>query len=309
MADFFDALGDPDIPFLRYALIAGLLACVSFGVVGTYVVTRRISYLAGAIAHSVLGGIGAAVYAQQVLGWQWCHPMLGALVAALLAAVLLGLISLYAKEREDTAISVIWAMGMSIGLVFFSLVPDYTDPMSYLFGNIILVDHTDLWAVLVLDLVMVSLTLLFHERILAVAFDEEFARLRGISTAWYFMLLLIMTALSVVLLVRLVGIVMVIALLTIPAAIAGRFVSKVWQMMVVAIVLSMLFISGGLYTAYELDLSTGPIIILIAGAAYLVVLLGRWGWKWCRIAALKISGDICRRVKKLAATLAGALKS
>jgi zinc transport system permease protein len=118
--------------------------------------------------------------------------------------------------------------------------------------------------------------MLFHERILAVSFDEEFARLRGVSTAGYFMLLLIMTALSVVLLVRLVGIVMVIALLTIPAAIAGRFVPRVWQMMVVATVLAMLFIGGGLFSAYQFDLPTGPIIILIAGAAYLMTLAGRW---------------------------------
>jgi len=276
MTEFFDALSDPDIPFLRFALIAGLLAGVSFGVVGTYVVTRRISYLAGAIAHSVLGGIGAAVYAQKVLGWSWCHPMLGALVAALAAAVLLGLISLYAKEREDTAISAVWAVGMSVGLVFFAMVPDYTDPMAYLFGNIMLVDGTDIWTVVLLDLAVVGLTLLFHERILAVAFDEEFARLRGISTSSYFMLLLIMTALSVVLLVRLVGIVMVIALLTIPAAIAGRFVPRIWQMMVVATVLSMLFIGSGLFSAYQFDLPTGPIIILIAGAVYLLTLVGRW---------------------------------
>ncbi|MGD9128366.1 MAG: metal ABC transporter permease [Planctomycetia bacterium] len=276
MVEFWDALRDVDIPFLRYALIAGLLACVSFGVVGTYVVTRRISYLAGAIAHSVLGGIGVAVYAQEVLGWKWCHPMLGALLAAILAAVLLGLISLYAKEREDTAISVIWAMGMSIGLIFFYLVPNYTDPMTYLFGNILFVDQTDIWAVLILDIVVVILTLLFHERILAVAFDEEFARLRGLRTGWYFMLLLIMTALSVVLLVRLVGIVMVIALLTIPAAIAGRFVGKVWQIMIVATVLSMLFISSGLYTAYQFELVNGPMIILIAGTAYLISLLLCW---------------------------------
>ena len=281
MVNFWDALFGP-IPFMKYALLAGLLACISFGVVGTYVVTRRISYLAGAIAHSVLGGIGAAVYAQQVLGWKWCHPMFGAMVAALLAAVLLGLVSLYGKEREDTAISVIWATGMSVGLLFFALVPNFADPMSYLFGNISLVDQTDLWGVLILDLVVVTLTLLFHERILAVAFDEEFARLRGISTAWYFMLLLVMTALSVVLLIRLVGIVMVIALLTIPSAIAGRFVAKIWQMMVVATLLSMVFISSGLYTAYELDLSTGPIIILIAAAAYLMTLFCCRCCKCCR---------------------------
>lgn len=276
MVEFFDALRDPHIPFLRFALIAGVLSGVSFGVVGTYVVTRRISYLAGAIAHSVLGGIGVAVYAQQVLGLTWCHPMCGAIVAALIAAILLGLISLYAKEREDTAISAVWAIGMSIGLVFFAMVPDYTDPMGYLFGNILLVDQIDLWAVIFLDLTVVGLTFLFHERILAVAFDEEFARLRGISTTAYFMLLLIMTALSVVLLVRLVGIVMVIALLTIPAAIAGRLVPRVWQMMIVATVLSILFISGGLFTAYQFELPTGPIIILIAGAAYLLTLAGRW---------------------------------
>ena len=114
MAEFFDALADPDVPFVRYALAAGLLASVAFGVMGTYVVTRRISYIAAAISHCVLGGIGAALYLQTVAGWTWCRPLHGAVAAALAAAITIGLVSLYARQREDTVIGAIWVIGMAV---------------------------------------------------------------------------------------------------------------------------------------------------------------------------------------------------
>ena len=138
MIEFLDALRDPDIPFFRYALVVGLLASVSLGIVGSYVVTRRITYIAAAISHCVLGGIGAALYLNVACGWTWCNPMLGALAAALLSAVVIGLVSLYARQREDTVISAVWAMGMAIGLLFFAKTPGYVDAMSYLFGDILL---------------------------------------------------------------------------------------------------------------------------------------------------------------------------
>ena len=278
MAEFLQALADPNVPFLRYALIAGLLASVAFGMVGSYVVARRISYIAGAIAHSVLGGIGAGLYLQQAKGLHWCHPMGGAVIAALAAALIIGLVSLYARQREDTVIGAIWATGMAVGLLLLAKTPGYVDPMSYLFGNILLISRTDLWLVLALDVLVVVLGVFFYNKFLAVCFDQEFARMRGVRVELYYLLLLVLTALTVVLLVSVVGIVLVIALLTLPAAVAGHLSRRLWQMMVLGVVLCMAFIVTGLAGSYAYDLPSGPVIIMVAAVVYLAALVGRRVW-------------------------------
>jgi len=270
MPDFFQALCDPDIAFIRYALIAGILASIAFGVIGSYVVVKRISYLAGAIAHCVLGGIGASLYLQQVHGLTWADPMLGALFAALAAALIIGLVSMYAHEREDTVISALWVLGMSAGIILISKTPGYTDPMSYLFGNILMITSADVWAVLVLDGIIITIGVIFYNRLQALCFDEEFTRLRGIKTRLLYLLLLGLTALTIVLLVRIVGIIMVVALLSLPAAIAGHFCGRLWQMMLVAALLSMGCIAAGLYASYSFDLPGGATIVLLTGGLYLV---------------------------------------
>ncbi len=272
MLEFFAALRNPDISFLRYALLAGLLASVSFGIVGTFVVTRRISYIAGAIAHTVLGGIGAALYLQTVAGIEWLQPMHGAVAAALLAAVVIGLVSRYAEEREDTVIGALWVIGMAAGLLFLAKTPGYVDPMSYLFGNILLVTQQDLWLVAALDVLTVGLSLFFYNKLLAVCFDEEFARLRGVKVEFHYMLLLCLTALTVVMMVTIVGIVLVIALVTLPAAAAGQFARRIWQMMLLAVVFSMLFTSSGLALSYAYDLPSGPVIVMVGGITYLLAI-------------------------------------
>jgi len=263
---------------LRYALAAGILASLSFGIIGTYVVARRITYIAGAIAHCVLGGIGAGLYCQHKLGITWFGPLSGAIVAALLAAIIIGLVSLHANQREDTAIGALWAIGMAIGLLFIAKTPGYIEPMSYLFGNILLISKFDLWMVLVLDALVVIIATLFYHKFLAVCFDEEYARLRGVRTDLYYLLLLCLTALTVVLLVRVVGIVMVIALLTLPAAVASNFAKGLWQMMVLATLFCIGFIGSGLAVSYNYDLPSGPTIIVIAGLVY----LGATGWRQFR---------------------------
>lgn len=273
MTDFVEALKDPATAFLRYALLAGLLAGVSLGVVGSYVVARRITYIAAAIAHCVLGGIGAAVYLNVVKGCAWCDPMLGATAAALLAAMVIGLVSLYARQREDTVIGAVWVIGMSVGLLFFAVTPGYVNPMSYLFGDILLISARDVWLAAAMGAAVAAVGLGFYNKLLAVCFDEEFAELRGVSVKFYYLLLLCLTAIAVVLLVRLVGIVLVIALATLPAAIAGIFARRLWQMMLAAVLLSMLFTASGLALSYPADLPSGPVIVLIAGAAYLAVAL------------------------------------
>lgn len=273
MIEFINALSDPDNEFLRLALYVGTLASLSFGIIGSYVVTRRISYLAGAISHCVFGGIGAGLYIQNKVGLEWFDPMYGAVISAILAAVIIGTVSLHAQQREDTVIGALWAIGMATGLLFIDRTPGYFDMSSYLFGDILLISNIDLQLVVILDVIVVGFTVFFYNKLLAVCFDDEFARLRGINAGAFYMLLLCLTALTVVLLVRVVGIVMVIALLTIPAAVAGQFAKRLWQMMLLAILFCMLFTWAGLAVSYSYRLSSGPTIIVIAGLVYLIVLL------------------------------------
>ena len=261
--------------FLQYALITGILASIACGVIGTYVVVRGISYMAGGISHTVLGGIGAALYFKTVQGWSWINPIYGAVVTALLAALLIGVVSLRAKQRIDTVISALWAVGMAGGVLFLSRTPGYaTDLMSYLFGNILMVTPGDLWLLAGLDAIIVFLGLVCYNQFLAVCFDDEFARVRGLHVDVYYLLLLCLTALTVVLLVTVVGLIMVIALLTLPIAIAGVFSNALWRMMLLSAIFSALFTTGGLVVSYVLDYPAGATTILLAGAAYLLTVTG-----------------------------------
>jgi zinc transport system permease protein len=254
--EFLDALLRYD--FLQHALLAGILAGVACGVVGTYVVVRRISFIAGAIAHCVLGGLGAARYLQVVRGWDWLDPLHGAVVAALLAALVIGLVSLRVKEREDTIIGALWAVGMAVGILFIARTPGYNeDLMSYLFGNILLVRARDLWLMVGLDAMVVILGVALYAQLQAICFDEEFARLRGLNVELYYLVLLALTALTVVLLVSVVGLVLVIALLTLPVAIAAQFAGT---------------IRGTMVLAAAPDLPAGATTIVLAGVAYLAVI-------------------------------------
>lgn len=263
--------------FMQNALWAGILASFSCGIMGAYVVARRISYIAGAIAHCVLGGMGAAGYARAVLGWQWAHPMLGAALAAIAAAVIIGMVSLRASQREDTIIGAVWAVGMAVGILFIARTPGYdTDLMGYLFGNILMVTSTDLWLMAALDAVIAVAAVVFYNRLLAVCFDEEFARLRGLRTDIYYMLLLCLTAMTVVLLSTVVGIIMVIALLTLPAGSAGVFCRRLSGVMAWAVLLCMGLTSGGLALSYGPDLPTGAVIIVLAGVVYLAAVFVGW---------------------------------
>ncbi len=275
MAEFFYAVTHH--AFMLNALLAGLLSSVACGVVGTYVVTRRIAYIAGAIAHSVLGGMGAAKYLIVVHGWTWLEPLYGAVVAAMIAAVVIGLVSLKARHQEDTVIGAIWAAGMAIGIIFISQTPGYgEDVMSYLFGNILMVGSKQLAMIAWLDLIVVLIVVGFYNKLLAVCFDEEFARIRGVNVKLFYLLLLILTGLTVVILTSVVGLIMVIALLTIPAAIAGHFTRRVWQTMLAAIGLCIGFVVVGLAVSYAPELPTGATIILVAAISYVAVTVLRW---------------------------------
>jgi zinc transport system permease protein len=264
MTEFFDALLTHG--FLQNALIAALLASFGCGIVGTFVVVKRIGYLAGGIAHSVLGGLGISYY----LG---ADPRAGAMVAAIAAALIIGGVSLRWKQHEDIIIGALWAVGMATGIVFISQTPGYNvDLMSYLFGNILMVSRTDLYVMAGLDVTVAALAALFYKQLLAVCFDEEFARIRGVNVGAVYLLLLCMVAVTVVSLIQVVGLILVIALFTLPAAIAGQFVGSVAAMIVVACALGAVFGFAGLGVSYASNLPSGATIILLAGIAYLISL-------------------------------------
>lgn len=268
---FFSALFDPAMPFVRNALLAGILSSILFGVLGSVVTVKRIAGLAGAISHAVLGGIGLALFlaARGIL--PGLPPIAGALVFAIIAAALIGFVSLKAKQREDTVINALWAIGMSIGIVFIAKTPGYADPMSYLFGNILLVSTSDLILLGILDLVVIFLAWRYYPQIEASAFDEEFARTRGVNTDAVFLVILAVTAIAVVLLQTFVGIVMVIAMLTLPAGTSGFFAKNLARMMVLATLFSLAFSVAGLIVSWSLDLPSGAVVVLVAGATFLTV--------------------------------------
>ncbi len=259
---FFSALLEQ--PFLQFALLAGLLASVGCGVMGTYVVVKRIAFIAGGIAHSVLGGMGAAIY----YGFD---PLAGALIAAIIAALLIGWIRLNFRTQEDTLIGALWAIGMAVGILFISKTPGYQgDLMSYLFGNILLVPEQSLWFMVILDIVLLLTVAAYHRQFLAIVFDEEFARLRGIPVTFFYLLLLSLIAITVVLLIQVVGLILVLALLTLPAAVASHHVHSLGRMMLFATILGAVISTTGLAISYEPDLPPGPVMILLAGAIYML---------------------------------------
>lgn len=262
MIEFASALSQ--YAFLQSAVLAALLASVGCGLMGTYVVVKRIAFLAGGIAHSVLGGMGAAVY----FGFD---PLHGALVAAVVAALIIGWVRLSWLAQEDTLISALWAVGMAVGVLFIAKTPGYqSDLMSFLFGNILLVRSQSLWLMAGLDLLLLGIMVTYHRQFLVTVFDEEFARLRGVPVGLFYLLLLVLVALTVVLLIQVVGLILVLALLTLPAAMAGHYVHSLSGMMVIATLLGAVLSVGGLALSFGPDLPAGPTIVLLAGCAYVV---------------------------------------
>ncbi len=264
--EFFSAL--IQYQFMQYALIACLLASLGCGVIGTYVVVKRISFLSGGIAHTILAGMGIAYFLQG-------SPQVGAVIAALLTAVLIGWLKLRWHQDEDILIAALWSVGMATGILFISRTPGYnTDLMSYLFGNILLVTRNDLLLMVALDIVVIAAVFAFYKQFLAAAFDEEFARLRGINVEGYYILLLCLIALTIVLLIQIVGLILVMALLILPAASAMQFSSSMPRMMIVAVLLSILITTSGLMLSYQPDLPSGATIIIIAGLVYFLAIVG-----------------------------------
>ena len=244
--------------FIQNALIAGVLISIAAGIIGSLVVVNKITFLTGGIAHSSYGGIGLAIY----LG---LPVLFGATVFAVLTAVIIAIITLNNRNRIDAIIGMMWASGMAIGIIFVDLTPGYNvDLMSYLFGSIIAVSNDDLIYMTALDIFIVSTVVFFYKQILAVSYDSEFATLRGINVKFFYTLILILAALCVVAAIKAVGLILVIALLTIPTYLAESFASRLSTMMVISSILATIFTILGLVVSYVYDISSGASIIMVA---------------------------------------------
>lgn len=262
-----------DNPFIQMALWACLLSSLASGVIGSFVVVKRISFIAGSIAHSVLGGMGFCLWLQRTYDLPWCDPIWGAFASAIASALLLGWVHLNYQQREDAAIAAIWSTGMAIGIIFLSLTPGTNvELLNYLFGNILFIASADLIRLAILNTVILAVVAFYYRKFLALCFDEEQALLQGVPVRKLYLLLLSLVAVSIVLLMQIIGIILVIALLTIPATLAGLFTHRLSVMMAAAASFCALFSFFGIGAAFALNWPPGATIALLAAAVYLVLL-------------------------------------
>jgi zinc transport system permease protein len=248
--------------FMRNALAAGLLASVICGIMGTLVVVNRLVFLSGGIAHAAYGGIGLSLF----FGWPY---MLGTIGFSITAAMVMAAVSLKARHRADTIIGVIWALGMATGIILLDLTPGYNvDLMSYLFGSILAVPGSDLWVMMIVGILVSIFVVYFYKDLLAISYDEEFARIRGVPTRRLYFALIGLLALTIVMVIQIVGLILVIALLTIPPFIVEKYAKSLLQMMVGASLLGAVFTVSGLWLSYAFNLTSGACIILVSGIVF-----------------------------------------
>lgn len=271
MMSFFEALRTN--PLLLSAVIAGMASSVVSGIIGSYVVVKRIVFISGSISHSVLSGIGICLWLERAKGIEWISPLAGALIAGVISALIIGWIHLYYRQREDSVIAALWSIGMAVGILFISQTPGFNVELTnFLIGNILWVTPADLYTLFALDVFILISVLCLHKRFLAICFDEEQARLQGLPVNALYLFLLVLTAVSIVLLIQVVGIILVMTMLTIPAAIANLFTASLSRVMQIAVALSCLFCFGGTALAYHVDWPGGATIALVAGVAYVATL-------------------------------------
>ena len=253
--------------FMQHALLAGLLVSFAAGIIGSLIVVNRMVFLAGGIAHTSYGGIGLAVY----LG---LPIFLGASVFAVGAALLIAALTLKKRHRMDTFIGLIWAVGMAIGVIFVDLTPGYNvDLMSYLFGSILAVSSEDLYFMGVLLALILFVVTFWYRDILAVSYDSEYASLRGVNVRFFYTLILILSALTVVIAIKVVGLILVIAMLTIPVYIAEKLSHSLFSMMFLSGAIATLFTLLGLWMSYTYNLTSGASIIIVSAISLGLFLL------------------------------------
>lgn len=262
LPSLFEALS---YEFLRNALVAGLLAAVLCGVIGTFVVTKRLAFISDGIGHAAFGGMGVCFF----LG---VDPLFGAIAVALGFALILGLVDPETIRSSDALIGVLWAVGLAVGIVFVYKTPGYApNLMTYLFGNILLVARRDLMVILAASAVVLLLLFAFFKDLVAVAFDEVFARVQGLRVRLLMTLLLTMIALTVVILIQVVGIILVVALLTIPPVIGLMLSKSLGRVIAASVLVGVTITLGGMTLSFLYDLPSGPAIILLGGILMVAV--------------------------------------
>lgn len=253
--------------FLQNAIIAALLASIVCGVIGTIIIEKKIIMMSGGIAHTAYGGVGLGY----LLGFT---PMVGAVIFAVLAAFGVGAVKRHGEVHTDIVIAMLWSLGMALGIAFIGLMPGYAPDMtSYLFGNILSVTRADLILMLILTCVVVFIVAMLFNDWKSYLFDEQFASLNGMKTVFLEYLLLVLVALSVVVLIRVAGIILVLALLTAPAACSALLSKKLKVRMIFAVVFGIIFCLAGLALSYAANISSGACIVIISVAAYAVIYL------------------------------------
>ncbi len=256
-----------DFTFFRHALWGSLLASIVCGIVGTYIVTRRLVFISGGITHASFGGIGIGLY----FGFS---PILSAAVFSILSAFGVEWLSKRSDMREDSAIAVLWTLGMAIGIIFSFLTPGYaSDLSSYLFGNILTITKTDLWLLGVLTCIIGLFFSFFLRSIVTIAFDREFARSQHMPVLFFEYLLMACIALTIVACLRMVGIVLVISMLTLPQMTANLFTNSFKRMILLSIIIGWISCVGGLLLSYRLSVPSGAAIIFVSIIIYTVVKL------------------------------------
>jgi zinc transport system permease protein len=253
--------------FMQNALGAGVLVSIACGIIGTFVVINRIVFISGGIAHAAYGGIGLGYFFK-------FSPVLGAIIFSLISALGMGLVERKTKQRADTLIGVMWALGMAIGIILIDLSDGYKAGLeSYLFGSILTVPRQDLIIMLILNLIIGGLVFIFYKELIAISFDPIFATTRNLPVDRLYLMLMAMISLTVVMVMQVVGLILVIALLTIPCVIAEKFAKDIQQMMIYSSFFGMIFTTIGIALSYYLNLTSGATIILVAGGSYLLSLM------------------------------------
>lgn len=280
--------------FVQRMFIAGILASISCGVIGTLIVVKRVVFLSGGIAHTTFGGIGLAYYLQYTMNWMWLDPLIGALIFACLTAVIMSLPLVKSRLREDSTIGVLWVVGMALGVLFLNWVDRneiiVQDPESILFGNILLIHFSDILLMGALVVVILAVTSYFFKDFQMLTFDEQYAKISGINVTVLNFILLLLVACTTVVLIKVVGVVLVIAMLTIPASISGLFTKELKHMMIYAVIIGFIINVIGLFLSLWYNQPPGPTIVLTLGLVFLSALIGKY----------IIEHIFCKNIKKSA---------
>lgn len=254
--------------FFQYALIGLAIISIASAMIGTYIVTRRMVSISGGVTHACFGGLGLGYY----LGW---NPVLTAALFAVASSLGVELMSVRGRVREDSAIAVIWAIGMAVGILFVFLTPGYVPELnSFLFGNVLTISRADLWAFALFTAVLALFFALFYRRIVAVAFDRDFAFVIGLPVGLISTVMTVMTAVCIVLTIRLVGIMLLMSMLALPQLTAELFCRRFSRMMLASAAVSLLCSVGGLMLAAVVDVPCSALIVLVMAAVYVLTALG-----------------------------------